>query len=232
LHHVVLEQWSRGNSVLHRREARTKLVAVVLLLVWIGTARTVTAEFVGFYGGLLALAIVVSQLPVTKLLARAALVLPFAGTFALMSLLAGDAERAASLTIKSVYSGLAVLLLAATTPMPDLLRSGEKLGAPRMLVVVVQFLYRYLFVLSETAQHMRMAAHSRGGWRWNAAGGAAAVLFGSAYARAEGIHRAMLARGFSGQIETGPMRPVGVADAGMVLAVAVLLIGGRLLWGL
>jgi cobalt/nickel transport system permease protein len=137
-----------------------------------------------------------------------------------------------SLLVKSVYSGFAVLTLAATTPLPDLLRGAEGLGAPRMLTLVVQFLYRYLFVLSETAQHMRMAAHSRGGWRWNAAGGAAAVLFGSAYARAEGIHRAMLARGFTGQIETGTVRRPDATDIAMVVVLVLVLAAARLLWGL
>ena len=31
-------------------------------------------------------------------------------------------------------------------------------GAPRFLLMVAQFLYRYLFVISEEAQHMRKAA--------------------------------------------------------------------------
>jgi energy-coupling factor transporter transmembrane protein EcfT len=208
-----------------------KLIAVVLLLVWIGTARAVTAEFVGFYGGLLAFAIVISRLPVTKLLARAALVLPFAGTFALMSLLAGDPERAVSLTVKSVYSGLAVLLLAATTPMPDLLRSGEKL-APRNAggggSIPLSLLVRSLRELHSTCGWRRIPVEVGAGTQ-----PAARQQYCSARPmHARRIHRAMLARGFSGQIEVGPMRPVGVTDVGMVLAVAVLLIGGRLLWGL
>ena len=63
MHHVVLEQWSRRDSVLHRREARSKLIVVVLLLVWMGTAPAVTARFAAFYGGLLAGAIAAARLP-------------------------------------------------------------------------------------------------------------------------------------------------------------------------
>jgi len=82
-------------------------------------------------------------------------------------------------------------------------------GAPRFLLEVGQFLYRYLFVVSEEAQHMRKAAAARGasvqGWlsqrqRFRASAGALAVLFARSYGRAEDVHRAMLARGFQGQL--------------------------------
>ena len=78
-----------------------------------------------------------------------------------------------------------------------------------MVILVIQFLYRYLFVISEQGQHMRQAARCRGDLgkadrhrrrsRFQAAAGALAVLFGRSYQRAEAIHRAMLARGFQGQ---------------------------------
>lgn len=232
MHHVVLDGWSRRDSLVHRREARTKLIAVLLVLVWMGTADGVTPEFLAFYGGLLIAATLLARLPLLALLGRAALVLPLAVTFAGISALGGDTERAAALLVKSLFSSFAVLLLTATTRLPKLLRGVERLGAPRMLVMVVQFLYRYLFVLSETAQHMRLAARSRGGWRWSAAGGAAAVLFGSGYARAEGIHRAMLARGFTGHIEAGEGTRIGAGDVAMVALVSATLVTARLLWRL
>jgi cobalt/nickel transport system permease protein len=73
--------------------------------------------------------------------------------------------------------------------------------------MVAQFLYRYLFVISEEAQHMSKAAAARGatvgglagnGARFRAAAGALAVLFARSYGRAEDIHRAMLSRSFPG----------------------------------
>jgi cobalt/nickel transport system permease protein len=232
LHHVVLEGWSRRDSPLHRRDARAKILATILVLVFMATAGAVDARFAAFYGLLLLSGALTAGVPVAGLAARAALVLPFAACFAGISALSGDAERAAALLVKSVYSAITVLLLAATTPMPDLLAGGERLGAPRLLVAVVQFLYRYLFVLSETAQHMRLAAASRGGWRWSAAGGAAAVLFASAYNRAEGIHRAMLSRGFTGHLTPGGAMRFGGSDAALLTAIAALLASARLAWSL
>jgi cobalt/nickel transport system permease protein len=114
--------------------------------------------------------------------------------------------------------------------MPELLGGLESLGAPRFLVMVVQFLYRYLFVISEQAQHMRLAAASRGsarssqGWRnrLRAASGAISVLFARSYSRAEGIHQAMLARGFQGHLRTLSPARFGWRDA-LLVAVTILI---------
>ena len=75
--------------------------------------------------------------------------------------------------MKSYLSALAVLLLVSTTPLPVLLRGFEMTGAPRFLLMVAQFLYRYLFVISEEAQHMRKAAMARGATVGGLAGNAA-----------------------------------------------------------
>jgi cobalt/nickel transport system permease protein len=160
-------------------------------------------------------------------------VLPFAGAFALFSLFAGDAGRAASLVTKSYLSAAAVLLLAGTTPLPRLVRGLESLGVPRFVTLVIQFLYRYLFVISEQAQHMRLAALARGGRsRLLHASSAVATLFGRSYARAEGIHGAMLARGFRGRMEVLEQARLVPADVfflvgGMAAAVALRLVVGR-----
>jgi cobalt/nickel transport system permease protein len=85
----------------------------------------------------------------------------------------------------------------------------EAAGFPRFLLMIAQFLYRYLFVISEEAQQMRTAALARGGAsrgsrsaRFAAAAGALGALFARSYRRAGDIHRAMLSRGFSGHFPT------------------------------
>jgi cobalt/nickel transport system permease protein len=209
LHHVVLERWSRGHSILHTRDPRSKILALVSFLVVVATTTMASPLPGAAYGLLLVSVILLARLPLGSALLRAGTVLPFSVTFAAMSLLAGDAPRALALLQKSYLSALAVLLVVGTTPLPELLRGLESLGAPRFLLLVVQFLYRYLFVISEQAQHMRLAAASRGTFsrparnrrrRLRAAAGALSVLFARSYDRAEGIHRAMLARGFQGHV--------------------------------
>jgi cobalt/nickel transport system permease protein len=234
LHHVVLERWSRGTSALHRRDPRVKVIAVLVFLVVLGTAHRDLPWLAAACFLLLCGAALAARLPLAAALRRAALVLAFTAVFAAISWLSGDPARALSLVLKSYLSAFAVLLLVATTRLSVLLHGLERLGVPAFLLMVVQFLYRYLFVISEEAQHMRAAALSRGAarartdrrTRLQAAGGAVAALFARSYARAEEIHRAMLARGFAGEFRTVEPLRLGAADFwfGAAAALAPVLI--------
>lgn len=215
MHHVVIDRWSRRASVLHAREPRTKLVALAIFLISVATTPGASARAGAGYLVVLVAAIALSRLPLAGLLARAAVVLPFSVAFAAVSWMAGDPQRAAAIVGKSYLSAAAVLLVVATTPLEQFVRAMEALGAPRLIALVAQFLYRYLFVVSEQAQHMRVAAACRapgGRLRFRAAAGAVGVLFARSYARAEGINRAMLARGFQGRFPTLDLARPGPGD--------------------
>jgi len=190
--------------MLHRRDPRAKIAALIVFLVVLATTRPDAYLTLAVDAALLVSGILIAGLPLWSLLARAAIVLPFSLTFGIISWIAGDRWRAIGLVEKSYLSTVAVLILIGTTSLAVLMSGMERLGAPRMFVLVTQFLYRYLFVISEQAQHMRLAAQSRQGdprvhrrGRFRAAAGALSVLFARSYYRAEGIHRAMLARGFN-----------------------------------
>lgn len=236
MHHVVLEHWSRGSSPIHVRDVRVKVLLTLGALVAVATTNPVRPAAAAAYLGLLVAAALLARLPLTGVLARAAIVLPFSATFALLSYLLGDPDRAVSVLVKSYISAVAVLVLAGTTPLPRLLHGLERMGAPRMLVQVLQFLYRYLFVISEQAQHMRLAAGCRGGAaglrsRFQAAAGALATLFGKSYARAEGIHRAMLARGFRQHLELVHELSFTFSDAVFLLLAGGAIVAIRLALG-
>jgi cobalt/nickel transport system permease protein len=198
LHHVVVERWSRLDSFLHKLDARVKFVTLLVFLIAVSTTPVRAQLAFAAYAVLLASAAIASRLPLGGLLSRAAFVLPFTGTFALMTWWAGNPDRALALVEKSFLSGFAALLLIGTSPLTKLVAGLDSLGAPRALLLVIQFLYRYLFVISEEAQHMRMAASSRMGSTRQIAAGTVGVLFARSSERAEGIYQAMLARGFQG----------------------------------
>lgn len=239
MQHVVLERWSRGSSFLHRRDARGKIVALLLFLVAIATASRAFEWLALFYLMLLVLAVLSARLPIGGVLRRAAVVLPFSLTFAAISWISGEPRRAVVLVEKSYLSALAALLLVATTPLPQLLRGLEMLGVPGFLLMVAQFLYRYLFVIVEQAHRMRLAGLCRGGLKrgrrsFRAAAGALGVLFARSYERAESIHRAMISRGFQGHFQLLSKARFGPADAAFVCLAAGLLLAASLsarIWG-
>lgn len=189
--HFRFDEWSRGRSRLHRLDARIKLATALALLTAVSLwdrAWMLAAAF-----PLLALA---ARLPVLALALRAALVVPFSLVFAAMSWWGGDAARSVALLWKPWASALWVVLLMATTPLEEVLGAAAFFGAPRLVLEVMHFLWRYLGVLSEQAWRLRTAALARGAERsFEVSASSVAVLFVSSYARALRVHRAMLARG-------------------------------------
>ena len=227
MHHVIVERWSRTQSVIHSRDARIKLLAALVFLIVVATTPPLEWLCFATYVTVLLIATLTAQLPLLGLLERAALVLPFSLVFGITTWLIGDHARAIGLFEKSYLSAWTALWLAGTTPLPRLLKAAEWFGVPRLLILTIQFLYRYLFVLSEQGQHMRLAAACRAGSRgaaramWRAAAGALAVLFARSYQRAEGIHRAMQSRGFTGTFPAVALGRFTLADAAF-LALAVI----------
>jgi cobalt/nickel transport system permease protein len=171
-----------------------KLAALFFLLIYISLAAPV---LLGVGAVALAAMLAFSGLPVVAILTRCTIVLPFSAAAAAILWLAGDPARAGMVLAKSYLSALSALLFAATTPLPSWTAALRSWGVSRALVSTLEFVYRYLFVIAEEAGTMSIAAEARGGFRFQAAAGALAVLFARSWRRAEAVHRARLARGAS-----------------------------------
>ena len=119
----------------------------------------------------------------------------------------GLAVVAVSLLIKETLAFLATLLLVQVTPFRKLLAALRRLGTPAALVATLQFMYRYLFVLTEELDRMVTARRARafrrsGRLDWGLLTGLIGVLFLRAFERGEQVHSAMLARGWDGTMRT------------------------------
>jgi cobalt/nickel transport system permease protein len=110
-------------------------------------------------------------------------------------------ETFATVSAKAILGTLSAVLLGATTSFPDVLHALERLKAPRLLVLIAAFMYRYLFTIVDEVQRMRAALAARGyaprhALQAQAIGRVATALFLRTYERAERVHFAMLARGW------------------------------------
>lgn len=227
---ALVEHWSRtggarGPGPLHALDGRAKLAVLLVFLVCVGlTPVRATGPLTAYAICLLGVALV-SRLPLLGLLSREAYALPFIAPFALIAWWTVSTSQAAGLTAKSLLSLFAVLLVAASTPLPELVVSLEFWRVPRTLLLVVQFLYRYLFLIPAQAAQMRQAALCRGGrafgWAgWAASAGAVGVLFVRSWERADVIYQAMLARGFQGHFPTTTPKRFRAFD-GWIAALAI-----------
>src|SRR5438067_11468676 len=104
MHHVVLERWSRGSSYLHARDARAKILALLVFLVAVAITNRSFELAALFYLLLLLAAAAAARLPLGGVLRRAAVVLPFSLTFAGFSWISGEPRRAAVRVEKSYLS--------------------------------------------------------------------------------------------------------------------------------
>jgi cobalt/nickel transport system permease protein len=103
---------------------------------------------------------------------------------------------------------LALIALISTTRFANLLAGLQRLGVPKLLVIQMGFLYRYIFLLIDSAHHILLAraARSAGGVSFGRGVKFAAAMVGSLFVRsidaAEHINAAMQARGFEGNWRT------------------------------
>jgi cobalt/nickel transport system permease protein len=133
----------------------------------------------------------------------------------------------ASILVKFVLTVSATLLLIATTSFPGVCHALRRLGCPPLFVSQLLFLYRYLFVLTEEAMRIVRARDLRSfGGRGMGASvfvRLAGILLIRTLDRAERIYRAMLSRGFAGDIPTLRRSRMAPGDLAFAAGTTVLL---------
>ncbi|HRQ40656.1 MAG TPA: cobalt ECF transporter T component CbiQ [Chloroflexota bacterium] len=123
--------------------------------------------------------------------------------------------RFVSILIRGWLAVQMAILLTAVTSFPDLMHALTHLHVPAILVSIISFMYRYLFVLVDEAQRLLRARQARstrlpgmgqhGGsllWRAKVTGHMVGQLFSRSLERSDRVYNAMLARGYHGRILT------------------------------
>ena len=140
----------------------------------------------------------------------------------------------ATVSAKAILGTCSAILLGATTSFPDVLHALERLRAPRLLVLIAAFMYRYLFVIVDEVSRMRAALAARGyaprhALQAAAIGRVATALFLRTYERAERVHLAMLSRGWSQTMPRLNVLTYTRADAVFLSALAASLLSVRVI---
>jgi cobalt/nickel transport system permease protein len=233
MHVNTFDRYEPRSSPLHQLDPRVKVVITVLFIVanvllpdgaWLG--------FVAAWGFVL-MVNQLAQLPLNYAFKRSFIVLPF--TLAAVTVIftlpgatlaswpigsrtitISDAGlvRFASIVIRSWLSVQMAILLTAVTQFPDLMHALTHLRVPRILVSIISFMYRYLFVLADEAMRLLRAREarsarlvaSRGGgsiaWRAKVAGHMVGQLLVRSLDRSDRVYNAMLSRGYDGRLLT------------------------------
>ncbi len=206
-----------GDSPVHRCRPELKVAATLaFILAVVATPREALWAF-GLHAALVVAVVAASGLGPGLVARRLRIELPFLA-FAVFLPVLGSSPRVEVLGVSLSQPGLwaawnivakgtlgvaASIVLAATTPVPDLLRGLERLHVPRVITAIAAFMVRYLEIVVGEAHRNHVARQSRGydpRWLWQARGFAASAgtLFVRAYERGERVYLAMVSRGYTG----------------------------------
>jgi cobalt/nickel transport system permease protein len=267
MHVHFLDPYQPRQSLVHELDPRVKFV---LTLAFIFTTALVPPGAWPVYILLLAIVLsveILSDLGIVYVLKRSAFALPFVlAALPVIFTIDGPAvysfdigpwtltvtqtglERFISIALKSWISVQAAILLAASTPFPDLLGAMRAVRIPRLLVAIFGLMWRYLFVLADEALRLNRARAARSGvsdlpglkpggsltWRARVTGGLTGSLFIQALERSDRIYMAMLSRGYDGEVRSVPLPELRTTHWLILIAgftfLLVLLIFAFLLW--
>ena len=206
MRHSFIDRYAGLDSPIHGLEARTKIAgftALIVAVLFIPQGREGTLFSYCF---LVAVLMGLSQIPLGYVMGRAFLLLPFV----LMAGLAapwsdGRWGGLATLLLRSLLCLLLLILMTNTTRFTELLRGLRRLGVPKIIVLNLGFLYRYLFVLTEEVMRMKLARDCRSVRRAPVAaelkviGSMLGTLLLRSFERSERMYQAMLSRGYEGE---------------------------------
>jgi len=225
MHHAYIDRFAAGDSVIHRLDPRVKLAVVLAFTVLVVSVPKYEVAALFPYAVLPFALLAFGGVPFGFVAKHLLIVSPFVLCVAALNPIydaspmlvrigpqafwvRGGVLSCLSLCGKFVLTVSALLALVSTTRFSGLLQALAWFRCPRLLLVELSFLYRYLFVLVEQVQRMKRARDSRGvgagrlGWRLRATGGIIGSLFVRTLERGERIYAAMAARGFDGTVRT------------------------------
>jgi cobalt/nickel transport system permease protein len=208
------------DTPVHRLDPRAKvLVTLVFIVTVVSFGRYEVSALVPFFVFPAAM-VSLGDLPVRYIVKKIALVLPFAFVVGIFNPLfdrevllhlgpvgiSGGWISCASITVRAILTIASAVILVGVTGFPAICRALERLGMPRVFAMQLLFLYRYIFVLtgegSRASRARELRSFGRRGLGMGAFGSLVGHLLLRTWHRAERIHMAMLARGFTGEFPT------------------------------
>jgi cobalt/nickel transport system permease protein len=230
-----LDRLAAQDTPLHRRDPRAKLLATLGFIVAVVSYHRYEISALLPLALYPAALVGMGDIPARWLLRKLLIASPFAVMVGLANpfldttvrlhlgslAVSGGWISYASILLRFALTVSAALALVAGTGFNTVCMALGRLGAPRVFVVQLLFLYRYLFVLAEEGLRMVRARNLRSfagrGQGLKVYAAMLGQLLLRTMDRAQRIHQAMLCRGFDGQIRVGRPLQFGLADLAFTL---------------
>ena len=205
----------------HVLSPQSKILATLaFVVVVVATPREWVVAFAG-YALLIIAALAWARVPARRVTTGLAIETPFI-LFALLMPVVGPAPQtwlglsvpglwaAWNILVKASLGVLAATLLAATTRPTELIAGLQTLRLPGALVAILTFFVRYVDVVADQFQRMRVAQQARGldprsPKSWPVLANGLGALFVRSFERGERVHLALVSRGYDGQLPAPPV---------------------------
>ncbi len=223
MHHGFIDRYAREDSIVHRLDARTKLlIALAFTMMVVSIPKYQIAPFIPLV--VLPFAwITLGKIPWPFVGRQILICSPFILTLVIFNplfdhssqpvvllgrqyILPGGFLIAANLLLKYLLGLTCLVALSSTTRFDHLLLALRKFHLPKILILQLYFLYRYLFELIEQGEEILRARRAREVGRLTirrrvkSSAGMVGVLFTRSYESSIKIFQAMQARLYDGQL--------------------------------
>ena len=212
-------------SILERLDPRTKIISFLLIILCLILFPVKSVKDYGLFFLLILVIALLSRVTPKQILKKLILLIPFILFITMLipffkeghtywSIKIGKLELDIAyegiqtfikIFIKSSLSILLIVIASFTITFSDFLKGLEMLHFPRLLVMLMSFMYRYIFVLLDEAKRLMRARSiryfgSRYIEQFKIIGYIIGILFIRTFERAEKIYSAMVTRGFNGEV--------------------------------
>jgi len=208
------ETENHDSSCLMNLDPRIKIITTTLFILVIGlTPPSAYVKFFLYFGALISL-FILFQIHIKKLISRLFILIPLLTFLGISVFVFGKNTSSESihilwnLSVKSILIFLCIGFLFLTTPFFHLIKSLELLKTPSVVISILTFAHRYIFLFSDEAERMKRSKKSRTFKKQKLNSEIKTLahivshLFLRTFERTENIYAAMLSRGFDRKIKT------------------------------
>lgn len=148
-----------GTSAFSAFDPRAKFIGILVFAVLISLLRDILPLFISASFVLCLLAL--SGVPARHIAGRYAIAFPFAFFAALTMWWTSGEIPALAMFLRISASVLGIILLITTTPFFELLKGLQRLHVPEVMITLLMFTYRYIFVFSDELERMKLARRAK-----------------------------------------------------------------------
>jgi cobalt/nickel transport system permease protein len=216
-HDVGERLYLHRHSLVHSLPSHLKIIAAIAFILFVvSTPVTKWLAFVAYFLWLLTV-VTIAKIPFFLLFKRSLIEIPFV-FFAILMPFFGTGEKVqvgpfdlyregliagSGIVVKGTLGVMTAIILSTSTTAREILRGLERLKLPALMVQIASFMLRYVNVVNDEMERMKVARESRGfeatGIKhWKVLATAAGALFIRSYERGERVHLSMLSRGYEG----------------------------------